>query len=243
MRSLRQVEHEDFGFLHAANSEPRFVGHCCSVTRVEGDAVERNRAAPVDDFPAGNDAVDGYVNAAEHALSAALASTLTASGYTTDEYDLEVSTSACSSATGYGAMPTDDSADFGVDEDRDEDFIAAMVKQAERLKVGNGLDEGVSMGPLANSRRLTAMTQFMADALSKGATIATGGNRIGDSGNFFAPTVLADVPLEAKVFNDEPFGPVAAIRCFDRIEDAIAESNRLPFGLASYAFTRSLKPR
>jgi succinate-semialdehyde dehydrogenase/glutarate-semialdehyde dehydrogenase len=116
-----------------------------------------------------------------------------------------------------------------------------MVKQAERLKVGNGLEEGVSMGPLANSRRLTAMTQFMADALSKGATIATGGNRIGDSGNFFAPTVLADVPLEAKVFNDEPFGPVAAIRCFDRIEEAIAESNRLPFGLASYAFTRSLK--
>ena len=122
-----------------------------------------------------------------------------------------------------------------------KDFIAAMVKQAERLKVGNGLEEGVSMGPLANSRRLTAMTQFMADALSKGATIATGGNRIGDSGNFFAPTVLADVPLEAKVFNDEPFGPVAAIRCFDRIEEAIAESNRLPFGLASYAFTRSLK--
>ena len=122
-----------------------------------------------------------------------------------------------------------------------QDFIAAMVKQAERLKVGNGLEEGVSMGPLANSRRLTAMTQFMADALSKGATIATGGNRIGDSGNFFAPTVLADVPLEAKVFNDEPFGPVAAIRCFDRIEEAIAESNRLPFGLASYAFTRSLK--
>ena len=122
-----------------------------------------------------------------------------------------------------------------------QDFIAAMVKQAERLKVGNGLEEGVSMGPLANSRRLTAMTQFMADALSKGATIATGGTRIGDSGNFFAPTVLADVPLEAKVFNDEPFGPVAAIRCFDRIEEAIAESNRLPFGLASYAFTRSLK--
>jgi succinate-semialdehyde dehydrogenase/glutarate-semialdehyde dehydrogenase len=65
--------------------------------------------------------------------------------------------------------------------------------------------------------------------------------RIGDTGNFFAPTVLTDVPLDADVFNDEPFGPIAAIRGFDTLEEAIAEANRLPFGLAGYAFTKSIK--
>jgi succinate-semialdehyde dehydrogenase/glutarate-semialdehyde dehydrogenase len=71
--------------------------------------------------------------------------------------------------------------------------------------------------------------------------VESGGKRIGEVGNFFAPTVLNDVPLNANVFNEEPFGPVAAIRGFDTIEEAIAESNRLPFGLASYAFTTSIK--
>jgi succinate-semialdehyde dehydrogenase/glutarate-semialdehyde dehydrogenase len=70
---------------------------------------------------------------------------------------------------------------------------------------------------------------------------AAGGERIGDSGNFFEPTVLTDVPLDAKIFNDEPFGPIAAIRGFNKLEEAIAEANRLPFGLAGYAFTKSLK--
>jgi succinate-semialdehyde dehydrogenase / glutarate-semialdehyde dehydrogenase len=71
--------------------------------------------------------------------------------------------------------------------------------------------------------------------------VATGGERVGTAGNFFAPTVLTDVPLEASVFNDEPFGPVAAIRSFETLDEAIAEANRLPFGLAGYAFTRSIK--
>ena len=97
------------------------------------------------------------------------------------------------------------------------------------------------MGPLANPRRVAAMSDFLADAVARGATVAAGGERIGDSGNFFAPTVLTDVPLDAKVFNEEPFGPVAAIRGFDTLDEAIAEANRLSFGLAGYAFTRSLK--
>jgi len=85
------------------------------------------------------------------------------------------------------------------------------------------------------------MSQVVEDARSKGAEVATGGQRVGTTGNFFAPTILADVPLNAMVFNDEPFGPIAAVRGFDTIEEAIAESNRLPFGLAGYAFTRSIK--
>jgi len=122
-----------------------------------------------------------------------------------------------------------------------EEFTRALVAHAEGLKIGNGLDAGTTLGPLANPRRVTAMNQLVEDARAKGANVATGGQRVGTEGNFFAPTILADVPLNASVFNDEPFGPVAAIRGFNTLEEAIAESNRLPFGLAGYAFTRSIK--
>ncbi len=130
---------------------------------------------------------------------------------------------------------------FLVHESIRKDFAAALAKHAQALAVGDGLAAGTQMGPLANPRRLTAMAELMDDAVQRGVTVAAGGERIGDKGNFFAPTVLVDVPLEAKVFNDEPFGPVAAVRGFDTLEQAIAEANRLPYGLAGYAFTRSLK--
>jgi succinate-semialdehyde dehydrogenase/glutarate-semialdehyde dehydrogenase len=120
-------------------------------------------------------------------------------------------------------------------------FAEALVKHAQGLKLGDGLAEGTTLGPLANARRVSAMAQVIDDARRKGATVATGGERVGQAGNFFAPTVLTDVPLEADVFNNEPFGPVAAIRPFDTLDEAIAEANRLPFGLAGYAFTSSLK--
>jgi len=121
------------------------------------------------------------------------------------------------------------------------EFAAAMAAHAQKLTVGDGLAEGTQMGPLANPRRLTAMSAFTRDAVERGATMLAGGERIGDSGNFWKPTVLADVPREAKVFNDEPFGPIAAIRTFETLDDAITEANRLPYGLAGYAFTRSLR--
>jgi succinate-semialdehyde dehydrogenase / glutarate-semialdehyde dehydrogenase len=130
---------------------------------------------------------------------------------------------------------------FLVHESIKNDFAAALVKHAQGLKVGDGLTEGTTMGPLANPRRLTAMAEFTQDAVKQGAKVAHGGERIGNDGNFWQPTVLTDVPLNAKVFNDEPFGPMAAIRPFDKLEDAIAEANRLPYGLAGYAFTKSLK--
>ncbi|GAB3763115.1 NAD-dependent succinate-semialdehyde dehydrogenase [Ramlibacter monticola] len=130
---------------------------------------------------------------------------------------------------------------FLVHESVKTEFAEAMARYAQGLKVGNGLDEGTQMGPLANPRRLTAMTEFQTDAVQKGAQVLAGGKRIGDAGNFWEPTVLVDVPLEAKLFNDEPFGPVAGIRGFTRLEEAIAEANRLSFGLAGYAFTKSLK--
>ncbi|MGE0807517.1 MAG: NAD-dependent succinate-semialdehyde dehydrogenase [Burkholderiaceae bacterium] len=120
-------------------------------------------------------------------------------------------------------------------------FTSALVARAQSLKVGNGAEEGVQMGPLANPRRVTAMAEVTEDAIRAGAKVAAGGARIGETGNFWQPTILTDVPLTAKVFNDEPFGPVAAIRSFDTIDEAIAEANRLSYGLAGYAFTRSLK--
>jgi succinate-semialdehyde dehydrogenase / glutarate-semialdehyde dehydrogenase len=122
-----------------------------------------------------------------------------------------------------------------------DEFSRALVKHAESLKVSDGLAEGTTLGPLANARRLGAMAKVVEDARATGAKVATGGERIGSDGNFFAPTVLTHVSLDADVFNNEPFGPIAAIRGFDSLEEAIAEANRLPYGLASYAFTRSFR--
>ena len=122
-----------------------------------------------------------------------------------------------------------------------DEFSTALVKHAESLKLGDGLTAGTTLGPLANARRITAMAKVMDDARAKGATIATGGERISGEGNFYAPTVITNVSLDADVFNNEPFGPVAAVRGFDTLEEAITEANRLPFGLAGYAFTKSIK--
>ena len=121
-----------------------------------------------------------------------------------------------------------------------DDFSQALAKFASQLKVGDGLADDTNMGPLANPRRVDAMDALHDDALRRGAEILTGGQRLGTVGNFWAPTVLGNVPADAKVFNEEPFGPLAAIRGFDRLDEAITEANRLPYGLAGYAFTRSL---
>jgi len=122
-----------------------------------------------------------------------------------------------------------------------DEFVRAIAAHAESLRLGDGLSDGTTLGPLANERRVAAMSKVVEDAQARGARLVTGGKRIGSEGNFFAPTILSDVPLEASVFNEEPFGPVAAVRGFDTLDEAIAEANRLPFGLAGYAFTRSIK--
>ena len=121
------------------------------------------------------------------------------------------------------------------------DFVDAFAALAKGLKVGNGMEKGIQMGPMANDRGLATMLRLTENAAAKGAKVVTGGERIGTTGNFFAPTVLTDVPLDADIFNQEPFGPIAAVRGFDDLADAIKEANRLPWGLSAYAFTRSLK--
>ncbi len=112
---------------------------------------------------------------------------------------------------------------------------------AEKIKVGDGMDPSTKMGPLANPRRITAMEGFISDAVQKGATVKTGGKRIGNKGNFFEPTVLTDLNRDMRVMNEEPFGPLALMVPFKHFDDVVEEANRLPFGLASYAFTSSAK--
>lgn len=118
-------------------------------------------------------------------------------------------------------------------------FVDRFTEIAGALKVGNGLVEGTQMGPLANSRRIDAMQSLIGDAVDHGARIATGGNRIGNQGNFFEPTVLENVPDTACIMTEEPFGPVAVMAPFSEFDDVIERSNNPPFGLAGYAFTES----
>lgn len=120
-------------------------------------------------------------------------------------------------------------------------FIEGMARYAQSLKVGDGLAVDTTMGPLANPRRVAAMEDMVADARRLGARVLTGGERIGEAGNFYSPTIVCDIPLESRLFNMEPFGPIAGVRVFDQLEEAIAEANRLPYGLAAYAFTRSVR--
>ncbi|TCP32424.1 NAD-dependent succinate-semialdehyde dehydrogenase [Sphingomonas sp. BK235] len=119
-------------------------------------------------------------------------------------------------------------------------FAEGLADLARGIVVGDGMAKDTQMGPLVNARRVAAMADFQEDAISKGATLLAGGGPIGKAGHFWSPTVLTDVPLDTHLFNDEPFGPVAGIRGFDALEEAIAEANRLSFGLAGYAFTQSL---
>jgi len=116
-------------------------------------------------------------------------------------------------------------------------FLQGFTERAKAWRVGNGLEEGVQMGPLANPRRPDAMERFIGGAVAAGARLHAGGRRLEGAGFFYAPTVLSEVPLETEVMNVEPFGPVALINPFSREEDMIAEANRLPYGLAAYGWT------
>ncbi|MDO5288734.1 MAG: NAD-dependent succinate-semialdehyde dehydrogenase [Pseudomonadota bacterium] len=120
-------------------------------------------------------------------------------------------------------------------------FTDKLVAHAQAITPADGLAEGTRMGPLANTRRVAAMQALTEDAVQRGGQVAAGGQKLGEAGNFWAPTVLTGVPLAADVFNQEPFGPMAVVRPFDTLDEALQEANRLPFGLAGYAFTQSLK--
>jgi succinate-semialdehyde dehydrogenase/glutarate-semialdehyde dehydrogenase len=128
---------------------------------------------------------------------------------------------------------------FYVQESIYDAFTKAFADTARTIAVGNGFDAATRMGPVANHRRIEAMESMVADARAKGARLLAGGERLGNRGYFFAPTVLADVPDDARVMREEPFGPMAVINPVRTLDEAIEKANGLPFGLAAYGFTRS----
>lgn len=129
---------------------------------------------------------------------------------------------------------------FYVQEGIYDRFVAGFAEATKKVQMGNGLDASTIMGPLANDRRPPAIEKLVRDATDKGAKLLAGGER-GDGGYFYQPTVLADVPMTADIMTDEPFGPVALIRPFKDFDEAIMQANRLPFGLAAYAFTENAR--
>ena len=130
---------------------------------------------------------------------------------------------------------------FFVQDSIHDRFLALFKEQVEAVKVGDGLDENMNMGPLVAERRIDIMDGFVSDAVSKGAELLVGGSRIQSEGSFFAPTLLQEVPDTARIMTEEPFGPIAPTARFSSLEEVINRANSLPFGLAAYAFTRSAK--
>jgi len=130
---------------------------------------------------------------------------------------------------------------FYVQEASYDRFTKRFADFAKNIKLGDGLSEGTTMGPLANPRRLDAMEGFVADAKKRGARVLAGGGRHGNQGFFFAPTVVTDVPDDARLMTEEPFGPVAPITPFKSFDEVVERANSLPFGLAAYTFTGSTR--
>lgn len=120
-------------------------------------------------------------------------------------------------------------------------FVQAYSERMARMIVGDGLAEDTNMGPMANSRRPAAIAEIVQDAVAHGARIRTGGERIDRDGFFWQPTVLSDVPLEARIMNEEPFGPVVVTSPFATFDEVVEQANRLPYGLAAFAFTQDVR--
>ena len=120
-------------------------------------------------------------------------------------------------------------------------FVERFVAATGALVIGDGMGSQTQVGPLANPRQLAKMEALVADAVEQGATVLTGGKRIDRPGYFFEPTVLADVPMTARIMHEEPFGPIAVLMKFDTLEDGLAEANRLPYALSAYAFTTNAR--
>ena len=127
---------------------------------------------------------------------------------------------------------------FYVQESIYDAFLKGFAERTAKVKIGNGLDEDTRMGPLANARRPDAVGALIEDAAAKGARVLAGGQK-GEGGFFFQPTLLADVPNTADIMNDEPFGPVAVTKSFSTFDEVMEQANRLPFGLAAFAFTEN----
>ena len=124
---------------------------------------------------------------------------------------------------------------FYVHRDVFEDVVSAFVERTRQIKVGDGA-KGAQMGPMITQRRRQAIADLVQDAVGKGAELRLGGKAIEGPGYFYAPTVLVDVPEDARIMREEPFGPVASFVPFEDTDDVIARANALPYGLAAFVF-------
>lgn len=120
-------------------------------------------------------------------------------------------------------------------------FLDVFCETIAATRVGNGLEAGVQMGPLIHQGRVQVMEKFVGDAHARGARVLAGGQPIGGAGHFFMPTVVADASDESMLMTQEPFGPIAPVASFRDMDDVLRRANSLPFGLASYVFTESIK--
>jgi len=129
---------------------------------------------------------------------------------------------------------------FHVHESVADEFSRRLARRMGALKVGRGTEPGVDVGPLIDEAQRTKVSELVSDAVDRGATVLLGGQPVSDRGYFFAPTVLADVPGDARAFSEEIFGPVAPISTFSTDDQALAEANRTEYGLVAYVYTRDL---
>lgn len=131
---------------------------------------------------------------------------------------------------------------FYIQEQAYEAFTREFARNCKALTLGDGMEPATQLGPLASKRRMDAIEALVQDAKSQGAKVLAGGMR--DSrghGHFFRPTALGEVPLSARIMWEEPFGPVAAFRPFKTVDEVLEQANSLPFGLAAYTFTSSIR--
>jgi succinate-semialdehyde dehydrogenase/glutarate-semialdehyde dehydrogenase len=129
---------------------------------------------------------------------------------------------------------------FHVHESLAEEFAKRMAERMGALKIGRGTDEDVDVGPLIDEDQRTKVAELVTDATERGAKLLLGGERVGERGYFYAPTVLASVPDDARLLDEEIFGPVAPVASFSSDEQAIAAANRTEYGLVAYVYTRDL---
>jgi succinate-semialdehyde dehydrogenase/glutarate-semialdehyde dehydrogenase len=129
---------------------------------------------------------------------------------------------------------------FLVHESVAEEFTARLAKRMGELTVGRGTEDGVTVGPLIDAKARDKVTELLADATERGATVLTGGQPVDGAGYFFAPTVLSDVPVDARLMKEEIFGPVAPVSTFATDEEALTRANDTEYGLVAYAFTKDL---
>ena len=159
-----------------------------------------------------------------------------------DDCDVDAAAQACAASRLRNAGQVCIAASrFYVQRDVHQRFTERFAEFASRVVVGSGLESGTTLGPLANARRLAAMSGFVQDAVTQGASLVTGGTRIGERGYFFAPTLVTGTPDNARMMREETFGPIAPVVVFDTAEEALLRANAMPYGLAAYAFTESAR--